>query len=70
MDSHFKCNTLSKKIAAGSPVAQALARGIVVGLNHLRKPLLRDNVAKSVLRGMSSPQPDYGVLHPSLLPGV
>ena len=51
-----------------SPVAQALARGIVVGLNHLRKPLLGQR-RQVRLAGQSSPQPAYGVLHASLLPG-
>ena len=67
VDSHFKCNTTFQKDLCRSPVAQALARGIVVGLNHLRKPHWsrpsRHRLAQS------SPQPAYGVLHPSLLPG-
>ena len=48
-------------------VVQALSRGIVVGLNHLCKPLHRQR-RQVGLAGQSQSQPADGVLHPALLP--
>ena len=60
-------HAVPKYLCRGS-VSQALARGIVVGLNQLRKPLLWHRGQVS-LAGQSPAQPANGILHAALLPG-
>ncbi len=57
-----------QKYFGRSPVIETLAGGIVVGLNELYKPVLRQ-CCEVGLAGKGAPEPTDGVLDATLLPG-
>ena len=64
----FQVQHLVQENLCRGPVAQALARGILVVLKHLCKPFLRQ-CGEVGLAGQAPSQPADGVLHSALLPG-